>query len=334
MNESGDNVTPIGVAGLDGPSPPGRPKGDLRSQEHEAAPLTAGAMLRAAREKRGLHIAALAASIKVAPRKLEALEADRYAELPDLTFTRALAQTVCRALKVDAEPVLAKLPQAGNLPKLAQLGGGLNAPFREAPGHRDPSEFTLLRKPAFWATLAVLLGALALALLPERWMPWRGVTSAPAWLLPSTSPVAGAAVPTSLAPAAAAPAPAASALPPAAPASGVSAAPAGVAQALPLVETVHSAPPPALSGSTPAAAATAGVLAVRTSAESWVEVQDGQGQVLLSRTVQPGETVGLDGALPLRLTIGNAAVTQLMFRGKPVDLASSSRDNVARLQLP
>ncbi len=59
---------------------------------------TAGRLLREAREKQGLHIAALAAAIKVAPRKLELLEADRFDELPDATFTSALAQTVCRAL--------------------------------------------------------------------------------------------------------------------------------------------------------------------------------------------------------------------------------------------
>ena len=39
----------------------------------DAAP-SAGALLKAAREKQGLHIAALAAAIKVSPRKLEALE--------------------------------------------------------------------------------------------------------------------------------------------------------------------------------------------------------------------------------------------------------------------
>jgi len=80
--------------------------------------------------------------------------------------------------------------------------------------------------------------------------------------------------------------------------------------------------------------AASGVLAVRTSAESWVEVQDSQGQTLLSRVVLPGEIVGLDGALPLRLTIGNAAATRLQFRGRAVDLAANTRDNVARLQLP
>ena len=71
---------------------------------------TAGRLLREARQAQGLHIAALASAIKVAPRKLELLEADRLDELPDATFTRALAQTVCRSLKIDAAPILALLP--------------------------------------------------------------------------------------------------------------------------------------------------------------------------------------------------------------------------------
>ncbi|HSB99271.1 MAG TPA: helix-turn-helix transcriptional regulator, partial [Burkholderiaceae bacterium] len=76
----------------------------------EAAPpaadaRSAGAMLRAAREKQGLHIAALSASIKVPQAKLEALEAGRYHELTDATFVRALAHSVCRVLKIDAKPV-------------------------------------------------------------------------------------------------------------------------------------------------------------------------------------------------------------------------------------
>ncbi len=305
MSEAGDKPAPIGTASLD--------------------PMSAGAMLRAAREKRGLHIAALAASIKVSPRKLEALEADRHGELPDLTFTRALAQTVCRALKIDAEPVLAKLPRAGDLPKLAQVGGGLNAPFRESPIGRDPGGFALLGKPMFWATLAVLIGAVALAALPERWMPWWGATAPAASAAAASAPAwtpAPASAPTAVLVASAAPeGPAA-----------VSATPSVATAASALIETVHSAPTLALAG--PAAVTAAGVLAVRTSAESWVEVQDARGQTLLSRSVQPGETVGLDGALPLRLTIGNAAVTQLVFRGQPVDLSASTRDNVARLQLP
>ena len=310
MSEPDDGAAPIGVASLEG--------------------STAGAMLRAAREGRGLHIAALAASIKVTPRKLEALEADRYDELPDMTFTRALAQTVCRALKVDAEPVLAKLPRAGDLPKLAHLGGGLNEPFRMAPGSRDPGDFTFYRSPVFWATLIILVGALALAFLPERWMPWRaalgsqpaGVVAAATAASPAISSSAAQPGVTRAANTTSAATPSGSTIP--VTAALVAPSSAEPAASSPVVSTAAG----------DAAGSSAALLNVRTSAESWVEVQDGRGQVLLSRVVQPGETVGLDGSLPLRLTIGNAAVTQLSFRGQAVELASSTRDNVARLQLP
>jgi cytoskeleton protein RodZ len=100
------------------------------------------------------------------------------------------------------------------------------------------------------------------------------------------------------------------------------------------IEAAPGAPLAMLAGSAPAAGAPGNVLAVRTSAESWVEVQDGSGQTLLSRSVRPGESVGVEGALPLRLTIGNASATQLVFRGRPVDLTANTHDNVARLQLP
>jgi cytoskeleton protein RodZ len=49
--------------------------------------------------------------------------------------------------------------------------------------------------------------------------------------------------------------------------------------------------------------------------------------------VQPGEAIGFDGQLPIRLTIGNAPATRLRFKGQPVELAASTRDNVARLEL-
>ena len=90
---------------------------------------------------------------------------------------------------------------------------------------------------------------------------------------------------------------------------------------------------PALPVSPPSPATPSGLVQLRTSESSWVEVRDARGQLLLSRTVQPGESVGLDGSLPIRLVIGNAAVTQLGFRGKPVDLTPSTRDNVARVEL-
>lgn len=167
------------------------------SEVADATTPSAGRLLREARERQGLHIAVLAQSIKVTPKKLELLEADRFDALPDATFTRALAQTVCRALKIDPTAVLVLLPPpAGH--RLEHVSEGLNAPFRERPGvlgQRDNARPTL--GPVFWVTLAILAAAFGLYLLPSGWLAkvgWPGhpatptATSAPhASVVPSAS---------------------------------------------------------------------------------------------------------------------------------------------------
>jgi cytoskeleton protein RodZ len=278
---------------------------------------TAGALLRAAREKQGLHIAALAAAIKVTPRKLDALENDRYDELPDLTFARALAQTVCRSLKIDAQPVLALLPQA-DPSGLDHVGGSLSAPFRDRPGRADPAGLAVAAiRPMVWAGLALLVAALALYLLPSSL--WQTAT------LPAPpESIASAVVPSVPAPATSAPL--------VAEVAASAAVAAGAMASAPTVETVFSAPPAtAVAGASAPALAT--LVQLSTDEPSWIEVRDARGQVLLSRTVQPGERIGVDGALPLRLTIGNAPATRISFRGLPVDLVPVTRDTVARLEL-
>ena len=279
-----------------------------------AAPAeTAGTLLRRAREKQGLHIAALAAQIKVAPRKLEALEGDRYDELPDATFTRALAQTVCRTLKTDPAPVLALMPQPGGY-RLEQVSEGINAPFRDDGRVAPSSEWAGLLRPAVVLPALVLAGALALWLLPAG-------TLQP---VPSAGDAASA---VALVP----PAPPASAAAPAAPAAPAAEAPAVPAPA--------AAPPPSAAAAAPATEAApqtvapAATLQVRATAASWVEVVDARGQSLISRIVAAGETVDLDGTLPLKLRIGNAGGTQVTFRGQAVDLAAHTRENVARFEL-
>ncbi len=75
------------------------------------------------------------------------------------------------------------------------------------------------------------------------------------------------------------------------------------------------------------------MLQLRSSAPSWVEVTDAQGKALVARLLHPGEVVGVDGTPPLKLRIGNAAGTQVIFRGQPTELQAFTRDNVARLEL-
>jgi cytoskeleton protein RodZ len=276
---------------------------------------TAGALLRQARQAQGMHIAVLAAATKVPQRKLEALEADRLDELPDATFTRALAQTVCRALKIDPAPVLALLPQpAGH--RLEHVSEGINAPFRERPGMAASSDWSVIGSPAVWAPLLILLLAAAVYFLPK------GMFSLPGGAGSASAPMATSTT---------------TVLPTPAPEPAPAAVPAAAAPAASVVvETVHSAPTvpeAAASGVDVPAPALSGVLQLRVSAESWVEVLDARGATLLSRLLLPGEAVGIDGATPLRLTVGNASATQVSFRGKPVEITGISRDNVARLEL-
>lgn len=291
---------------------------------------SAGALLRAAREKQGLHIAALAAAIKVTQRKLEALEGDRFDELPDATFTRALAQTVCRQLKIDPKPVLELLPPAAPV-ELDTTSGALNAPFRERPGREDPALSTVALRPLALGAALLVVAAAAVYFMPPGLFNRAG----PA---PATSTVVQPVMPPPVAEASAS-APAETPLPVAAVAPEPPASAAGGT-----AEAAASAPPLVLAGNTPASPAAApavpvpsasapGVVQLSSSAASWVEARDARGQVLLFRTVQAGESVGLNGALPIRLTIGNAAATQVALRGKPVDLAPRTRDNVARVEL-
>jgi len=292
---------------------------------------SAGSMLRAARERQGLHIAALAAAIKVPQVKLEALEAGRYSELTDATFVRALAHSVCRVLKIDAKPVLELLPAVpGAL--LERVNHGLKAPFQDRPGRQQPSDVRLWHQPVFWVVAVLLLAAAGFALWPQRGVVWPALPTLPALpglagpdkAPPRTEP------PAAKAPSVAAPAPAVAASAVAAPAEAAVVAPPPASAPSVITETVHAAD---AGDSAVVDVPPAGIVVVRASEPSWVEASDSRGRMLLSRTLQPGEVVGLDGALPLRLVIGNAPATEVTLRGKRVTLGTPNRDNVVRVEL-
>jgi len=142
--------------------------------DHDAIPgspnRTAGAMLREARQARGLHIGALSALMKVPQRKLELLEADRLSELPDATFARALAQSMCRSLKIDPAPVLAALPQVSSH-RLEAVDEGIKLPFRDKPGLQpNPSAFAVLMSPAIWGPALILAATVFVYLMPADWV--------------------------------------------------------------------------------------------------------------------------------------------------------------------
>jgi cytoskeleton protein RodZ len=309
---------------------------------HDDAALaaTAGSLIRQAREAAGLHIAALAVALKVPVKKLEALEADRLDLLPDAVFVRALASSVCRTLKIDASQVLALLPQTGK-PRLDYQHASINTPFRAPSDGPGPSLLAQVSRPAVLAGLLLLLGALVLIFLPAVQQPamtsqpnaeplpapGQAGTQAPAnpplavFPAADTPQAAGSVGPAPVSPAADA------ALAAPVTASGMVAAPALPPEAIsPAVSAL-----PAVSA--PASAPATGTIVFTAKGESWVEVTDAKGVVVLRRTLAAGEAAGASGTLPLAAVVGRVDATQVQVRGRPFDLGPVSKDNVARFEV-
>ncbi len=138
----------------------------------------AGEILRLAREAQNMTLEGLAAIIKVTPAKLEALEQGQYDRLSDANFTRALAMTVCRALKLDPTEVLAALP-AARPAALAEGKPPLNQPFKDvrggAPLFDRQWDWSALLSFRWLAPITLLAGAVAIYVLPDS-------VEVPAWV--------------------------------------------------------------------------------------------------------------------------------------------------------
>lgn len=292
----------------------------------ENGTATAGDLLRDARQAAGVHIAALAVALKVPVSKIEALEANNYEALPDTVFVRALASSICRTLKLDPAPILSLLPQTKS-PRLATNSAGLNAPVKGRAGKSvsSPASFSgPASRSVTLIVLALLAGALVLVFFPR---PQESTGSS------STAPVVVAPVPGGAEPQAAA-----------VPTDAVEAPGVGRASdaSKPMATTraadVAGATASQEVASTPAAAASAvvtppGALVLRARGESWVQVRDAGGAVVLQRKLTDGETVPVAGSMPFSVVVGRADVTDVFVRGKPFDLTGLARENVARFEV-
>lgn len=307
-----------------------------------AAAVSAGALLRQARQAQGVALGDLAATLKVPVEKLQALEDEDWQRLPDVVFLRALAQTICRTLHLEAAPVLALLPQQ----KVTALApqGGLNAPMRE---RGVPSILATNTQHSPWPWVVLLLivlgggGYLGVQWMAPEWV--RGVSttvpapSDPAGDSPLFSPAGpeegdGGSNMGDGAQAGEVPAVQAAALmQPALPEEegaqpGFAApAPAPVAQAEP------AAAPEAPTA--PAAASVSPVLRITAKGATWVQVLDAQQRLLIEKILQDGEVFSTSAPKPLTVAVGKADLATVEVNGAPFDLQAVARSNVARFEV-
>lgn len=294
------------------------------------APATAGQWLREARTRQGVHLAVLSAALKVPVRSLEHLEADRHEELPGATFVRALAQSVCRQLRLDPAPVLALLPDrevsAGALP--ASLQTSIPAAGRSRSLRLDGHQLAYV---ALASTMLIVIAGLL-------WWPAtpvsRVVTPVSSAVSSDANALPGAPAQTVVASGGTDPRALHAAAGPLPPSGTVSSEPnattasstamPSVAPAAPLAGTMN--PPHQASGAAP-------TLRLVANGECWVEVRDAANQVVLSLLMQAGQRQDVVQPAPLRVVLGQAAVMQVQVRGQAFDLAPHTKVTVARFEV-
>ncbi len=302
-----------------------------------AAAVSAGALLRQARQAQGVALEDLAATLKVPVEKLQALEDEDWQRLPDVVFLRALAQTICRTLHLEAAPVLALLPQQ----KVTALApqGGLNAPMRE---RGVPSILATNTKHSPWPWVVLLLivlgggGYLGVQWMAPEWV--RGVSttvSAPSDLA-GDSPLFSPAVPEEgdgggmgnmgdVAQAGEVPTVQAAALmQPALPEE--EGAQPGFAAPAPAAE-------PAAAPAAQAAASVSPVLRITAKGATWVQVLDAQQRLLIEKILQDGEVFSTSAPKPLTVAVGKADLATVEVNGAPFDVQAVARSNVARFEV-
>jgi cytoskeleton protein RodZ len=240
---------------------------------------------------------------------VEALESGDYARLPGPVFVRGFIRNYARLLKIDPSPLLEEIaahsaPAVVVVPEKSQDGG---IPF---PGQRSWNW-----RPYAIGALVVVAALVGYEFYGEDLQQAGGETNAVTVELPAPKLVAETRPDVAAAPE-----------PSSATAAGVQPVPA---------RSDTAAPPARTEVRSPAVEPGPDDRVVRMmfSRDSWVEVRDRQGRVLLSQLNLAGTAQAVSGQPPLRLVVGNAGGVRLMYNDRLVDLAPHTQVDVARLTL-
>jgi cytoskeleton protein RodZ len=293
-------------------------------------PLSAGSMLRQAREGAGLHVAALAVTMKIPVKKLEALEADRLDLLLDVAFARALASSVCRTLKIDSVPILAKLPQ-NIVPKLKSDEMGINTTFHAAGQLNSFGFARFLAKPVVLTAVALVVGAAVLVFIPNSRETDGSVSAVSSLPRPVDSSVFAPAKSIS------AEYPVDSSVVVYQSSAGIAPRPDAISTEKPteavVAESAELGRPTDPASIKKVVGATQGIVAFTARGPSWIEVVDANSDIQIRRTLSTAERVVISGIAPLSVVIGKVDVVDVEVGGKPFSMVGLAKDNVARFEV-
>lgn len=271
-----------------------------------------GGRLAEARRVQGLTPADVARQLKLSVWQVEALEAGRYQQLPGPIFVRGFIRNYARLLKLDPNGLL--LEAGDSLPQSVPQPQAAASPDIPFPG---PSKS---RWPAMAAVALVIVGVLVA--YEFYWNEPGSGTSRTATSSPAPkSGTAPGAVQSAAAPGQPAPTDAQATLP----AITVATAPQAMKDAPPAAG--EAGPQDRLPGPGERQ------MQLIFDQESWVEIRDRNERVIFSQLNQPGTQRFVSGLPPFSVVVGNAHGVRMTYGDKPVDLASHTRTDVARLIL-
>jgi cytoskeleton protein RodZ len=261
-----------------------------------AVPPSLGLLLRKAREARGLSVTDVVQTLKFSSRQIEAIESDDVEALPGSVFVRGLIRSYARLLKLDPEPLLDVL----------DASAPASAPDVRPPenmGNAMPRGGVRQIPPLVALSILILIAATVMA----------------AWhYLGGGSLSSRTATQETIAPAVT---------------KNVELAKADTLSRPVAIETTKVVPPAGKPVSQPPEAAPDGRrLSFDFRGESWIEVKDAGGQIILTGQFASG-TQSVAGRAPYEVIIGNATNVTLQYEGRPVDLKPYTRAEVARLNL-
>lgn len=298
--------------------------------------LVAGQMLRKARMDAGLHIAALAVTLKVPVKRLEALEEGNLALLQDTVFVRALASSVCRTLQVDSAPILERLPKAV-LPRLNNDAASINMPIRLQNSAAKLQLLDVLRTPWQMGVLLLVAGAALMYFWPKSSTTTTFDLASALKVLTVTGSNSNAEAPTQTDKSTSEKLVLSSAK------SIQDTSPGMVpAQTKETIATADSLAVPNADVSVPntfalltanATVPANSIVVFKATGQTWVEVKSINGITILKKLLNAGETAGASGTLPLTVIVGRADATQVEVRGKSIDLSMIAKSNVARFEV-
>lgn len=269
-----------------------------RFRPQEAQPVDAarlGEELRDARLALGLSIDDVAAELRIRRVYLVALEEGRVKDLPSPAYAVGFVRNYAGALGLDPSDMVRRLRDAvSTAPRKTDLVFPEPVPERGFP-----------------AGVLVLAGAVIAVIAYVGWYNWAGTGERSVDAVPP--------VPARLEPAART----GEALRPTAQPSAPGATPAAptivTVPALPVPTPVPvQVPPPAAPAAPAAPPADQARITIRAKAEIWTQVRDTRGnQTLISRNMRPGETFVVPNREGLLLSVGNAALIDVLVDGQP-----------------